>query len=787
MRIRELIVAIKVKADLTEAKAVEAILGRIARIAANMERSVMRSAGALSHLDRNLNSTGRSGRAAGEGVETFSRAAGQAAKAAKETAKAANEAGDKLAEAGRKARRAATDMAEVKPRDAGGRFTGGGGGSRVPEMPGARSAVLGAGAVVGAGIVAGAGFAANIAMERESLRATLKNLEGDEDKAAQVFQNITKLAADTPFAIEEVTSAFISLRSRGVDPTNEKLTALGDLASTFGGNIQDMGDSIAAAARGELDPIEKFGVSAKIAGDKIALSFKGQTLEVERTADAVTNALVSFGKMEGVQGAMAGQMDTLKGKWSNFQDAIFSAVDEAMTSSGALEEMKGLLGDLTNTGTDAAGVFGGFLAESIRDLREWLKTLTREDIEAWMQRAADTTRDVIEAILGLTSAVATIVNGIAEFTSGMEGADEGMQIMIVALGAMALAGGGLAGIFAAAGAAAVMMGIKFGDATDKAIADVERLKRAGIMKAFQNANGGMSEAETVTAGEDSSIEEFDIEGVRRANQTGFGEEFFRTSEQQLVDLGVEQAVEPGDLEGQVARTAARGGLTADQMLARRAGFDTRIGVNKEAAKLLDAIDERREKDISERVEKARKRGATDDEVEVIRAAREAELDARSKKAAASFTSALRKEGDIDSAIEAGLAELEDKKKKGGKKGGRKKKAGEKETDILQALGLKGPGSILEDRPTPQSLIINTTVVIKAAETITVPITIPPGSTLGGSMEEIGEEVGKAVDAGARDKINAIVDDAWSLRWEALARARGGGRTPPSVKKRGKPL
>jgi hypothetical protein len=785
MRIRELIVAIKVKADLTEAKAVENILGRIARIAANMERSVMRSAGALSHLDRNLNSTGRSGRAAGEGVETFSRAAGQAAKAAKETAKAANEAGDKLAEAGRKARRAATDMAEVKPRDAGGRFTGGGGGSRVPEMPGARSAVLGAGAVVGAGIVAGAGFAANIAMERESLRATLKNLEGDEDKAAAVFQNITKLAADTPFAIEEVTSAFISLRSRGVDPTNEKLTALGDLASTFGGNIMDMGDSIAAAARGELDPIEKFGISAKVAGDKIALSFKGQTVEVDRTANAVTDALVKFGKMEGVQGAMAGQMDTLKGKWSNFQDAIFSAVDEAMTSSGALEEMKGLLGDLTNTGTDAAGVFGGFLAESIRDLREWLKTLTREDIEAWMQRVADTTRDVIEAILGLTSMVATAVNGIAEFTSGLGDADEGIQILLISLAAMALAGGGLAGIFAAAGAAAVMMGIKFGDSTDKVLADVDRLKRAGVMKAHQAHEGETSQGDMVTAGEDSSIDEFDVDAVRRANQSGFGEEFFATAEEQLVDMGVEQEVLPGDLEAQVARDAARGGLTADQMLARRAGFDTRIGVNQEAASFLDAAQEKRNEDIEKFVRNAEKRGLADDQIEVIRKAREAELDARTKKAAASFTSALRKTGDFEKARDAGLTELEDKKKKGKTGGGKKKK--DKQTDILEALGLKGPGSILHDRPTPQSLIINTTVVIKAAETITVPITIPPGSTLGGSMEEIGEEVGKAVDAGARDKINAIVDDAWSLRWEALARARGGGRTPPSVKKRGKPL
>jgi hypothetical protein len=214
-----------------------------------------------------------------------------------------------------------------------------------------------AGAVIDLGkavITTGANF--------ESLRARLKTVEGSSEGAAMAFSMIQDFAKKTPFEVENITEAFTQLRVRGVNPTTEKLTALGDLSSAFGLQFKDTTDAIGAAARGELDPIEKLGITAKIAGDKISLSFKGQTEMVNRSASAVTDALVKFGQMSGVQGAMAEQSTTAAGMFSNLKDAV-SAFFDQIAQMGVLDEVKLLMQSLS----DSIGGEGG-LARLIADV-----------------------------------------------------------------------------------------------------------------------------------------------------------------------------------------------------------------------------------------------------------------------------------------------------------------------------------------------------------------------------------------------------------------------------------
>ena len=68
-----------------------------------------------------------------------------------------------------------------------------------------------------------AAFATKSAADFESLKTSLTtSLEGSSQAAEAAFKNIEKFAASTPFALEEVTRAFITLKNMGLDPSTSR-------------------------------------------------------------------------------------------------------------------------------------------------------------------------------------------------------------------------------------------------------------------------------------------------------------------------------------------------------------------------------------------------------------------------------------------------------------------------------------------------------------------------------------------------------------------------------------
>ena len=277
-------------------------------------------------------------------------------------------------------------------------------------------------------------------MSFESLRARLKTVEGSTYDANKAFALIQDFAKRTPFEVEDITAAFTQLRVRGVKPTEESLTALGDLSSAFGYGFGEMTDAIGAAARGELDPIEKFGIAAKVAGDKIKLSFKGQTVEVGRSAEAVTNALVQFGKMEGVQGAMAEQSKTAAGMVSNLKDSISQFLD-AIAQMGVLDAFKEIIAALNEQigGNDGlARVIADFLLIGLEAFRDLLTGLPSGELIGFLQALVtslglivdfvmDTNGvmgDLIPMLLSVMTTVLSVANSLAELFARLRAVKE---------------------------------------------------------------------------------------------------------------------------------------------------------------------------------------------------------------------------------------------------------------------------------------------------------------------------------------------------------------------------
>lgn len=69
------------------------------------------------------------------------------------------------------------------------------------------------------------------------------------------------------------------------------LTNLGDIASSQGKPISQAVEAFNDAITGEFERLKEFGIVAKSNGDKVALTFRGQTVEVKKTSEGIGDYL----------------------------------------------------------------------------------------------------------------------------------------------------------------------------------------------------------------------------------------------------------------------------------------------------------------------------------------------------------------------------------------------------------------------------------------------------------------------------------------------------------------
>lgn len=185
----------------------------------------------------------------------------------------------------------------------------------------------------------------NTRKEFATYEAVLKNATGSTKAAASAMKMIQTLAADTPASVAEWTQAYIKLINRGITPTKEELIQMGDIASSQGKDIDQFIEALLDAMTGENERLKEFGITASKNGETTAFTFRGVTTEVQNTDQAIKNYILSLGKVQGVQGAMAIQMEELAGLESNLgdqMDAIYNKIGKKLEP--AVKSFMGWLG-----------------------------------------------------------------------------------------------------------------------------------------------------------------------------------------------------------------------------------------------------------------------------------------------------------------------------------------------------------------------------------------------------------------------------------------------------------
>jgi hypothetical protein len=239
----------------------------------------------------------------------------------------------------------------------------------------------------------------------ENTKAQLKTIEGSVAAANTAYEKIAKFAKETPFELQQVTAAYVSLANRGIKPTEAELRKIGDLAGSQQKPLQQYVEAILDAMTGENERLKEFGIQAEKSGDKVTFTFKGVKKTVEASGDAIYQALLSFSELEGVLGGMEERAKTTEGQMSNLTDALsqiyvllFEAIKPALdavikTAIGILDPL-GQQKDLFAAIKEEAEAFQKFLEQNPQ-----LAKALADQLKNGVQVAAKTVAATAEQIL----------------------------------------------------------------------------------------------------------------------------------------------------------------------------------------------------------------------------------------------------------------------------------------------------------------------------------------------------------------------------------------------------
>ena len=192
-------------------------------------------------------------------------------------------------------------------------------------MAGLSRAMSGMGAIamgqsLGGGIANFIKDLATAGFEIEKTQLSLENLFGSAEMGKGVMAELMQLATKMPGSVLDLLPAYRQLVLLGLSPSKDEMYALGEISTLTGKKITDTAMAIQMAGGGTYKRLRSMGIAVKKNGDQLTMTYLGVTKTIGTSKKAIYDYLVELGKMPGVQGAMAKQMDTLAGQTQNTAD-----------------------------------------------------------------------------------------------------------------------------------------------------------------------------------------------------------------------------------------------------------------------------------------------------------------------------------------------------------------------------------------------------------------------------------------------------------------------------------
>ena len=183
----------------------------------------------------------------------------------------------------------------------------------------------------------------------ERFRTALETVEGSSGKARASMKWIDDFAVKTPFELDQVTDAFVKLRSDGMDPTRGLLRTLGDASAAAGKPLMRAVEAMTGAVSGDNEGLAEFGIEARAAeGGKVRYEYEvgGETKIAEAMAADGAQIRQVLGDIFDIKfgGAMAEESKTFMGMMGNLADQ-WARFRNMVMASGLFDFLKGRLGE----------------------------------------------------------------------------------------------------------------------------------------------------------------------------------------------------------------------------------------------------------------------------------------------------------------------------------------------------------------------------------------------------------------------------------------------------------
>lgn len=246
-----------------------------------------------------------------------------------------------------------------------------------------------------AGVITGAFLTgvANVTKGNEKIIASFNAITNDSAQARIAFEEFNGLSRNMTQSFDEITQSVLTLGKTGVKPTTDMLSALGSIADGTGKSLMTVTESVSNAILGQLDGLRQLGITAVKEGNKLRVTFKGNSQLIENNAESIKGYIQGIAKSD-FAGVTEQQMNGLTGAFKRIGDAwgdfLFSFGDSGL--GDVIKEGVLLAVDLLDGLSKFINENEWFSAIS-SDLATTIKNL-RKDID-WMVKYYATSNDII--------------------------------------------------------------------------------------------------------------------------------------------------------------------------------------------------------------------------------------------------------------------------------------------------------------------------------------------------------------------------------------------------------
>jgi hypothetical protein len=237
------------------------------------------------------------------------------------------------------------------------------------------------------------------AAQFEKFGAQLRTIEGSSEAAEQSLDWITEFAKKTPYDLEQVTQAFVSMKAYGIDPTDGALETLGNTAAAMGKPLQQAVEALADAMTGEYERLKEFGIRATTEGDQVTFRYIQNGQEMAKTAQKNSQAMIQDTLQAIWNERYAGGITTMQDSWmgmtSNLGD-LWTGFQREIADAGAFDALKDVL----------------------RELLDEVNRLSKSgELKQWAKGVSDALVALINGMVSLTKFMAENADTITELVA----------------------------------------------------------------------------------------------------------------------------------------------------------------------------------------------------------------------------------------------------------------------------------------------------------------------------------------------------------------------------------